>query len=79
MSKNEAPVLGRLMSKRFPLALFCIARITIVLPNIGRRLIRKPELSSGEKRSCSSFLIAASQEMPRSVTRSVLNVWRPEW
>ena len=79
MSKKDAPVLGRLMSKRFPLAVFWMARTTMILPNMGRRLMRKPELSSGENRSCSSFLSAASQSIPLSVTRSVLSVWSPEW
>lgn len=77
MSKKDAPVLGLLMSNTLPLAVFWMARTTMILPNMGLRLMRKPELSSGEKRSCSSFLTAASQEMPLSVTRSVRKVRRP--
>ena len=72
-------MLGRQMSKTLPRAVFWTARTATVRPNMGRRLTLKPDWSPGEKRSCSSRLQAASQETPRSVTRSVRSVCRPEW
>lgn len=71
-------MLGRRMSNVVALADFWIASRTMGRPKVGRRLTRNPDWSSGATRSSSSIRCAVSHEIPRSVTRSVRSVCKPE-
>lgn len=65
MSKKDVPVFGRQMLNTPGVPTFCNARRNIVLPKMGRLLRLKP-LESSAPFSCSSFLQAASNDMPLS-------------
>ncbi len=65
MSKKDVPVFGRQMLNTPGVPTFCNARRNIVFPKMGRLLRLKP-LESSAPFSCSSFLQAASNDMPLS-------------
>ena len=76
MSKKEVPVLGLQMLNTPGVPTFWRASRNMVLPKMGR-LLRLKLLASFAPFSCSSFLQAASNDMPLSKMMSLRCVWSP--
>lgn len=68
----SVPVLGRTMAKLPGARALCSARITAVLPAMGRRDSRNPDVPPSRARS--SAAQAAAKDMPRSTLRSCRSV-----